>query len=491
MDYVSSRGGQAVSGLEAVWRGLSREGGLFVPQAPPPALDLQSLVGLSPEGQMAEFFYRFLPCLSREEWTRLLDGVLEDLKGGRDRFELPLTPINRYLDRYYLLTADGMPTGSLADLSLAIMKALWTRMETPAKIRPLILGLVTEDFALAGLSQGYPWPSLSFLSQNGVRGEELAEWSGAFESLACFSEDFDRRNREFASLAADPEFEKRLADRGYTPLFVSPGHLVEVLTAGALATASMASIANLTGEVGQVDFVVHKNHLSFLSGLVYASSLQLPVGLVYVGENEPAPLTGLFKAGRYAVPKKKRRRDDEGASWPVNLERLLFEVTGRDGDRVKAIIEEAEESDHRLLTEEETSLLNQSILVSGNDYKRCLRIIRSFYDQTDYLLARETADALGAWSRQSGQKQEGRVCFVQERSPLTDYRTCNRALFGDKASRQVREEAIRDLAHEAGLAVWQSFEEKEAGRPWDLEGPLDLAIFEWLDRKEERDVWEE
>ena len=486
MKYISTRGGEVVSGLEAVWRGISSEGGLYIPQALPQPLPYQELMGRSLEELMAEFFYRFLPDLSLDDWKALLSHALRSLKEGPESFELPLARVNNYLDRYYLLLADGLPTGSLSDLSGAILRTLleWTGDKDPRPGRPLVLAMVGEDQAASSLSWAQDLPYLVLMSQNSIRSREIARLPAARDQLLSFSESFDERYREFTRLASDPSFDSQLRDRGFKPVFVGPGHIIEVLTAGALATAIVVAIKENLEELDKIDFVVHKNHLSFLAGLVYASSLQLPLGLVYLGENEPASLTSLFKSGRTAKPRRRRRRDDEGAAWPVNLERLLFEVTGRDEKRLKEILDQADQADRQLLREEEVNLLNQSVVVGGNDYKRCLRTIRTFYDQTDYLLARETADAVAVWARHVKQKDHVPVCFIQDRSPLTDYVSSGRALFGDKAPRHDREAAITMLAEEAGIPAWQSLDQEEVPPIQALEGPLDLAIVNWLDKEE-------
>lgn len=486
MKYISTRGGEVVSGLEAVWRGISSEGGLYIPQALPQPLPYQELMGRSLEELMAEFFYRFLPDLSLDDWKALLSHALRSLKEGPESFELPLARVNNYLDRYYLLLADDLPTGSLSDLSGAILRTLleWTGDKDPRPGRPLVLAMVGEDQAASSLSWAQDLPYLVLMSQNSIRSREIARLPAARDQLLSFSESFDERYREFTRLASDPSFDSQLRDRGFKPVFVGPGHIIEVLTAGALATAIVVAIKENLEELDKIDFVVHKNHLSFLAGLVYASSLQLPLGLVYLGENEPAFLTSLFKSGRTAKPRRRRRRDDEGAAWPVNLERLLFEVTGRDEKRLKEILDQADQADRQLLREEEVNLLNQSVVVGGNDYKRCLRTIRTFYDQTDYLLARETADAVAVWARHVKQKDHVPVCFIQDRSPLTDYVSSGRALFGDKAPRHDREAAITMLAEEAGIPAWQSLDQEEAPPIQALEGPLDLAIVNWLDKEE-------
>ena len=485
MRYESTRGGPAVSGWEAVWRGLSETGGLYVPASLPEALEMDPLAEQSLERVLAVFFERFLPDFSLEIWERVILEALDGLKGEEDRYQLPLTPLNPYLDRYYLLNADSLPTGSLADLSAAIFSALLPYLQEKRQggLRPLVLAAVTEDQALAALSRPPDLEALFFVPQNGVRGEELAALPRSQEALYIFGDRFDDRYREFSLLASDPSFEEKLNQMGFDPLYFGPGHLLEVLTAGALATAV---ISRMMGEIGgkSVDFTVPKDHLAFLAGLVYASSLQVPVGFVYVGENEPATLAPLFASGRLPGPRRNRRRDDPGVAWPVNLERLLFEVTGRDSGRMARILDGVLAGDRELLSKEEIKLLNQSVRVEGNDYRRCQRVIRSVYDQTDYLVGRETADAIACWAKHSKKRDDSPVCYVQERTPLADHYTSGRALFGDGLPRDDRTAALTKLSEESGIPLRQLPGSGSLPALPRLEGSLEETVLTWLGQEE-------
>ncbi len=485
MRYVSTRGGPAVSGGEALWRGLSETGGLFVPESLPQALELESLAELPLERVLAIFFERFLPEFSLEIWERVILEALDKLKAEEERYQLPLSLLNPYLGRYYLLNADSLPTGSLADISFGIFSSLlpYLAEQRQGGLRPLVLATSSEDQAVAALSQPAEYESFYFVSQNGVRGEELAALPGAREHLQVFEERFDDRYQEFSLLAADPSFEEDLNREGYEPLFFGPGHLLEVLTAGALATAVIAKLAGET-EGRPVDFAVSKEHLGFLAGLVYASSLQLPVGFAYVGEREPASLSPLFASGRMPAPRRNRRRDDPGVNWPVNLERLLFEVTGRDSGRMASLLSLAFEGDQELLTKDEVALLNQSVRVDSNDYKRCQRVIRSVYDQTDYLLGRETADAVACWAKHSKKRDDTPVCYVQERTPLADHYTSGRALFGDGLSRLDRAAALAKLSEESGVPHRPLPEDDPANDLVRLETSLKEAVLAKFSRDE-------
>lgn len=449
MQYVSTRGGQPVSGMEAVCRGISRSGGLFVPENPPEPLSLSSLKGMPFQEVMALYFHRFLPDLSPGSWEAVVRQAFQSLTEEGREPGLPLTRLNDYLDRYFLINADHLPTGSLADLSSAVF----------AKMRPLlpkrdkeilVLAMMPQDSLIAFAAQEWPTPRIMFMPA-GSRAGELDGSAVSGDHVRLFEESYDQRYREFTALAGDPAFEKKLNDRGWTPCFMGPGHLLEVLTAGALATAVAASVAGLSDEERVLDFAVAKDHLSFVAGLVYASILQIPIGTVYVGEGEPAWLMPLFKTGKPSHPARNRRNRESGTDFPVNLERLFYEVTGRDGAKTEYLCRQVGQAGEPLLSEDELHLLNQSIVVGSCDYNYCLRLIRTVYDQTDYLVSLDTANAIACWSKYADKKTESRVCYVQEGSPLLDAAVCARALFGKEAGKG---DPVSMVSEETGVPVW-------------------------------------
>ncbi|NLB27597.1 MAG: hypothetical protein GX819_01420 [Clostridiaceae bacterium] len=484
MQYVSTRGGPPVSGIEAVCRGISRAGGLYVPESPPEPLSLTSLKGMPFQEVMAAFYHRFLPDLPLVSWEAVVRDAFRSLEGMDQVPRLPLTRLNDYLDRYFLINADQMPTGSLADLTHAVFSKLWPLLPKTEHTR-LVMALLPED-SLVSLAGGETdLLKILFLSTGGARGGELAGRVSGREQVRLFEEGFDARYREFARLAAEPSFEEKLSRRGFAPLFMGPGHLLEVLTAGALATAVAASIAEFSGEEKVLDFAVAKDHLSFVAGLVYASILQIPLGTVYVGESEPASLMPLFRTGKSAQPVKRKRPGITGMDFPVNLERLFYEVTGRDGEKTGHLCQQAANPGEQLLSEDEIQLLNQSIVVGSCDYKYCLRLIRTVYDQTDYLVGRDTADAIACWAKHADQKADSAVCYVQERSPLLDAAVCARALFGKEAGRM---EAIRMVSEETDVPLWPSLakiSEDSQGADWPvLTGSIEEAVYQLLNSQD-------
>jgi threonine synthase len=483
MLYVSTRGGERVTALEAVCRGLSVTGGLFTAENPPEPLKLADLRGLTFQQVMARYYHGYIPDLTLGEWESLVEQAFASLTPEEDTAALPLAKLNPYLDRYYLINTDYFPTGSMADLTAAILSGLfeWIQRQSGG-LQPLVIGLGSWDLALAFWGSLAGAPKLLLVPDPPLRAGELLGQLKPGQEVRVFSEELGSRYRELTDLAGDLAFEADLRSRGLAPLFLTPGHLAAVLTAGALATASVAHILETDDENCRVDFVVPKGHLSFLAGLVDASSLGIPVGVAYIGESEPPSLTTLFKSGRIPLEDKNRRHPGSGAAFPVNLERLLFEVTGRDEKRIRALMEELTNPQGAPLRDEEIQLLNQSIVVAACDYKYGLQLMRTVYDQTDYLFGRDTADALAAWSRNSRKRDTNPVCFVQLRSPLLDPLASYRAVFGQKDL--TGQEALAVLIEETGVPAWPGLLEtgrKEEAAPLPLlQGPIRQTIDSFL-----------
>lgn len=486
MNYFSTRGGDTVSGIDAIYRGLSRAGGLFVPASLPDPLELRTLESLSSRQVMAMFFQRFLPQFSFDEWHSMLGEAFQLLAEDVDPFELPIARLNGYLPDYFLMNADDLPTGSLEDINAAIMAVLLPRVARlrNTSLKPLILTVHTEDFATASSQIASDIHKITFVPDRGPRKYELATLLRPGEMIYGYKETFDERYRELRGLAADPAFEDKLKALGYEPLFIGPGHLIGVLTAGAMAAAIIAEIARQTDEGGWIDFVVARGHLDMLAGLVYASNAQLPVGTVFVGEGEFSSLTELSHSRRYTQRRKTSRYGNDELA-PVNLERLLFEIFGHDVVRLAQFIGDLDRSGEASLSDSEIDLLNHAIVFETCDFKRCQRILRSVYDQTDYLVDRGAAEAIACWMKRSNKHRSADTCFILSRSPLLDQYLCGRVLLTAKEAARERSEVIHLLSVESGAKIWTSLERSFEGDPANtipvVAGPLEEAIMNQLD----------
>lgn len=476
-----------MDGVEAVMRGLSETGGLYVPEASPDAIDLQDFVRRSEREQMALIMDRFLPSFGMDAWRTIVDEAFNRLSSEDAPFELPIRELGPYYKDTHMILGDHMPTGSLDDIGRAVFDAtIGYVMSTRTDDRkPLIIGVMSEDEAAASLASPSGFRQIIFVNEQTPRASELAAVENEHATLLTFDGTLDEAQDRLRALAMSTSSVERLRAHGWEPIFYSPGHLLAVLTAGAMAAVAMGAIlARTEGTVEAIDFIVPKDDLRFAAGLVYISSLELPVGTIYVGEGESSALRGLLSSGRLTDDSRRNHRTDiYDPAWPINLERMLFEIFHRDVERLGNVLE-APVGGHWTLSNAERDLLRHAMSVERCDYKRALSVTVSIYDRTDYVVDRTAAEAIRCWE-QSGERTDGRpCCFVLERSPLIDASFGVRALFGSREAKRSYAHVVETLSHEAGCPVWDGLratldgERKVASK---MEGTMEEAVWDALD----------
>ena len=195
-------GGDSVSGIDAIIRGLSLTGGLFIPASLPEPLDLSTLTSLSSQQVMAMFFQRYLPEFSLDEWGSILGEAFRMLEEDAESLELPFTQLNSYFPDYFILNADDLPTGSLDDISAAIMNVLLPRAlaKRNRSYRPILLNVHTDDFAVASSRLASGIQKLTFVPDRGSRRYELAGFARQDEIICAYPESFDERYLELTKL---------------------------------------------------------------------------------------------------------------------------------------------------------------------------------------------------------------------------------------------------------------------------------------------------
>lgn len=470
MEYWCTRGGNPVSGREAVFRGLSERGGLYIPSTPPEPLTDEDLTTSDWQQVLALFYQRFLPDWSLSEWEVIVDQAVRQLRGDDHSFELPTRPVNRYLPHLYFFMSDALPTASVYDFSAAITQTLLSFERKNDRRKPFILLLSEGDEATAMAfrrSDASEGRMLLFIPENCIRKDEINAALPEQDSFMTFRSSYDSAAAMIRDLAGDAAFNEEMERTEYRPLFITPGYLLTVLTFGALAAASIALIVqSRTGSSGapsgdltndqRIDFVIPEGHLALLSGIAYAAGLGLPVGTVYTGEGTPGVLSDLLKRGLCSSSDEREADDDNDVdvTIPVNLERILFEILSRDTDRLSTCVETYRSGGTFSLSNDEKKMLSQQMVVASCTSNRAQGVMISIYDRTDHLVDRGTAEAISCWESDTGRVADRDTCVIMARSPLLDDVFAARALFGRKNVRKDREQNVRRLAEETDIPLW-------------------------------------
>lgn len=399
MLYRSTRSeAPALAAEQALLEGLAPDGGLFVPQEFP-SLG-QELLGpkVLPYPELAgEILSPFFPAFPRAELRTALEA-------SAGRFSTPeVAPLVHVGDRYFLELFRG-PTLAFKDLALTLFGPLLAMARRATGIDEELLVLVatsgdTGKAALAGLEAAEGVRVVVFYPAEGVSAiQRLQMTSHAAENALVLGLEgnFDDAQRGVKTLFSDPAERVYLASRGLRPSSANSINIGRLLpqivyyvsayralrAQGALAEGEAMDVAVPTGNFGDV------------LAAWYAKRMGLPIERFIVASNRNRVLADFLATGRYDRNRPFHRTTSPSMDILVssNLERLIFEATGRDTVRTAALMASLARAGAYELSSTERAFLADFIGGSA-DEDEAAREIRRTFEESGYLLDTHTATA--------------------------------------------------------------------------------------------------
>ncbi|MDR1319939.1 MAG: threonine synthase [Gracilibacteraceae bacterium] len=146
-----------------------------------------------------------------------------------------------------------------------------------------------------------------------------------------------------------------------------------------------------------VNFAVPTGNFGNILAGWYARSMGLPVGRLLCASNRNNVLADFFRDGVYDVNREFFRTESPSMDILVssNFERLLFELGGRDGEKIRRLYADLQEKS-RFQVEESVLKACQAVFAGGwTDEDACRAVIRRVWREWRYLLDPHTAIAWG------------------------------------------------------------------------------------------------
>ncbi len=348
MQMLSTRGAAAVSPSMAILRGLAPDGGLYVPDCFP-SFSVGEIAALAPLSYQARALFvlsRFLPDFTRDELTQAIDGAYGT--GFDVQAVAPLRPVG---DWAHILELWHGPTLAFKDMALQLLPYLLTMSgRKHGETREVFILVATSgDTGKAALEGFLDVPGTRccvFYPKEGVsRAQELqmVTTGGSNTHVIAVKGNFDDAQTGVKRIFSDPAFAREMDRQGRvlsSANSINFGRLVPQIVYYFSAYADMlASGAIVQGE--KVNFCVPTGNFGDILAADYARRAGLPVGRLICASNENHVLTDFIRTGVYDV----RNRAFYKTSSPSmdilissNLERLLFDLSGRDGERVAGMM---------------------------------------------------------------------------------------------------------------------------------------------------------
>lgn len=346
MRYISTRGAGAVSGAEAIVRGLAPDGGLYVPEEFPRLSEntLRAWAELDYAELAAEVLYCYLPELGKEK----LSAITASAASRFDAEEV--TPLVKVDDDTYFLELWHGPTHAFKDVALTTLPHLLTASRDLVGVKEKILILVatsgdTGKAALEGFRDVdgthvavlYPSEGVSAMQKLQMTTQE-----GGNVSVWGIEGNFDDAQTAVKKIFVDGGARAELAEKGWRLSSANSINLGRLLPQIVYYFSAYFDLAN-AGEIkfgDAIDFCVPTGNFGDILAGYYAKRMGLPVKKLVCASNSNDVLTQFLSEGTYAADRPFYKTISPSMDILVssNLERLLFEVTGRDAVRTAELM---------------------------------------------------------------------------------------------------------------------------------------------------------
>jgi len=343
MRYTSTRNsGVDVSAAQAIAKGLSDDGGLFLPREIPQlaAGEIEALAKLDYVGRAEQILTKFLT----EEGGWLPGEVRACAEGAyTDSFrDAAVAPVNPLDDNTSVLELYHGPTCAFKDMALQLLPHLLTASAKKIGDEREIVILVatsgdTGKAALEGfrdvpgtkIAVFYPCEGVS-----PVQKAQMATQEGNNVSAVAVRGNFDDTQTGVKNIFSSPEIKAVLEARGQvfsSANSINWGRLVPQIVYYISAYCDLYQAGKIAlGE--EINFVVPTGNFGNILAGYYAKSMGLPIAKLICASNRNRILTDFLATGVY-----DRNRDFYPTTSPSmdilissNLERLLYLASGQD-----------------------------------------------------------------------------------------------------------------------------------------------------------------
>ncbi len=336
MKFVSTRGGGKASGAQAIVEGLAANGGLYVPETFPAVSseELSAMLEMSYPERAAAVIGKYLTEYDRAELLRACEAAYA-------KFEGDPAPLVRLDDGVYMLELWHGPTCAFKDMALTLLPYLLRKGADILGIKEQILILVatsgdTGKAALEGFKDADGIKVMVFYPNDGVskmQKLQMCTQEGDNVCVAAVRGNFDDCQTAVKEIFASAECAaelKKLNTVLSSANSINFGRLAPQIAYYFSAYLDLVSGGQI--EMGQeIDFTVPTGNFGNILAGYYAKRMGLPVRRLHCASNLNNVLTDFLNTGVYDIHREFYKTTSPSMDILIssNLERLLFEVSGR------------------------------------------------------------------------------------------------------------------------------------------------------------------
>ena len=464
--YKSTRGnGDKITASQAILKGLSDDGGLFVPDSIPKLdVDLEALSKMTYQEIAYEVMSRFFTDFTEEE----LKGCIK--KAYDSKFDTEeIVPLVKKGNTFIMELFHG-PTIAFKDMALSILPHLLTTAAKKNQVKNEIVILTatsgdTGKAAMAGFADVPVTKIIVFYPKNGVspvQEKQMVTQKGENTYVVGITGNFDDAQTGVKKMFNDKEMARELAQAGYqfsSANSINIGRLVPQVAYYVYAYVKLMERGEIRNG-DEINAVVPTGNFGNILAAYYAKQMGVPYGKFICASNENKVLFDFFRTGCY-----DRNREFILTSSPSmdilissNLERLIYRVAGDDSEKNKELMRDLTEKGSYQITPEMEEGLKEFY---GNyaTEEETADTIRRFFEENQYVLDTHTAVAADVYKKYMEETKDSRPAVIASTaSPYKFTRSVMTAI--DKKYEDMEDFALADeLERISGVKIPKAIEE--------------------------------
>ncbi|MCM1227348.1 MAG: threonine synthase [Clostridium sp.] len=405
MYYKSTRNSNIkVNSADAITRGISEDGGLFVPESIPKITldEIKYLADLNYSCRAAYIFKKYLTDFTDAEIQYCTDNAY-----STKNFETEnIAEIAELFDGTYMIELWHGPTCAFKDMALQILPYFLTTSAKKINLDKKIIILVatsgdTGKAALEGFKDVEGTQILVFYPEDGVspmQKRQMTTQLGSNVGVCAVKGNFDDCQNGVKAIFTDKDIKEKMDGAGLmfsSANSINWGRLVPQIVYYISSYASLASSGEI--ELGDdINVVVPTGNFGNILAAYYAKKMGLPINKLICASNINKVLTDFIETGVY-----DRNRDFYATCSPSmdilissNLERLLYMLTGHDDAQIREWFGSLAQTGRYEVSDAVKKVLKEEFFGGFCDDSETKATIKRIYEKYSYTCDTHTAVAV-------------------------------------------------------------------------------------------------
>lgn len=456
ISYKSTRSDKAVTASQAILKGISDEGGLFVPTSFP-QVDLENLVHKSYKEICYSILSKYLPEINE-------DHLKDIISKAYNKFSAPeVAPVVSFGNRHILELFHG-PTLAFKDVALSILPYL---IQASAKLQNVedeivILTATSGDTgkaALEGFANVENTKIIVYYPCEGVSNiqkKQMTSQAGNNVYVLGIEGNFDDAQNGVKAIFNDQEFKEKLK---LEKIILSSANSINIGRLLPQVVYYFSSYMELVqkGVISlndSVNFTVPTGNFGDILAGYYAKEMGLPIHKLICASNSNNVLYDFFKTGTYDKNREFIKTISPSMDILIssNFERMLYHASNNNQELIVNFMKELNEKGSYTISAEMKSVISKLFYGSYSDEESTKDIIGQVYKEYGYVLDPHTAVAYKVYEDYAKETSDDRANIIlSTASPFKFPEAVYESIF-ESSDLEVYE-LIHELARKADLSI--------------------------------------